>query len=115
MCDHVIVMSAKTSAALCAGLRDGGMSEDRIHVVDTLDEATALLQRLSQPGDVVLFANDLPDTYLPAARGSTRQSGHSGVAWGIIGPAPCGLNVSLHVSACVDALSPTAPSTPREH
>jgi UDP-N-acetylmuramoyl-tripeptide--D-alanyl-D-alanine ligase len=70
VCEHVMVMSAKTSAALCEGLREGGLSEDRIHVVDTLDEATALLQRLSQPGDVVLFANDLPDTYLPAARGS---------------------------------------------
>jgi UDP-N-acetylmuramoyl-tripeptide--D-alanyl-D-alanine ligase len=68
VCDHVIVMSAKTSVALCTGLRDGGMSEDRIHVVDTLDEATALLQRLSRPGDVVLFANDLPDTYLPVTR-----------------------------------------------
>jgi UDP-N-acetylmuramoyl-tripeptide--D-alanyl-D-alanine ligase len=68
VCDHVIVMSAKTSDALCAGLRAGGMSEDRIHVVSTLEDATMLLQRLSQPGDVVLFANDLPDTYLPAAR-----------------------------------------------
>jgi UDP-N-acetylmuramoyl-tripeptide--D-alanyl-D-alanine ligase len=68
VCDHVIVMSAKTSAALCAGLRDGGMSEDRIHVVETLDAATSLLQSLSRPGDVVLFANDLPDTYLPVAR-----------------------------------------------
>ena len=67
VCDHVIVMSAKTSAALCAGLRDGGMSEDHIHVVETLDEATRLLQSLSRPGDVVLFANDLPDTYLPAS------------------------------------------------
>jgi UDP-N-acetylmuramoyl-tripeptide--D-alanyl-D-alanine ligase len=68
VCDHVIVMSARTSGALCAGLRDGGMSDDRIHVVDSLDEATAVLQRLSKPGDVVLFANDLPDTYLPAPR-----------------------------------------------
>ncbi|MGD0194946.1 MAG: UDP-N-acetylmuramoyl-tripeptide--D-alanyl-D-alanine ligase [Candidatus Dormibacteria bacterium] len=68
VCDHVIVMSAKTSAALCAGLRDGGLSEDRIHVVDTLADATAVLQTLAVPGDVVLFANDLPDTYLPAAR-----------------------------------------------
>jgi UDP-N-acetylmuramoyl-tripeptide--D-alanyl-D-alanine ligase len=67
VCDHVIVMSAKTSASLCAGLRYGGMSEDRIHVVDTLDDATRLLQSLSRPGDVVLFANDLPDTYLPVA------------------------------------------------
>jgi UDP-N-acetylmuramoyl-tripeptide--D-alanyl-D-alanine ligase len=68
VCDHVIVMSAKTTVALCAGLRAGGMSEDRIHVVDTLDDATRLLQSLSHPGDVVLFANDLPDTYLPVAR-----------------------------------------------
>ena len=68
VCGHVIVMSAKTSAALCAGLRDGGMGEDRIHVVDTLAEATEVLQRLSKPGDVVLFANDLPDTYMPATR-----------------------------------------------
>jgi UDP-N-acetylmuramoyl-tripeptide--D-alanyl-D-alanine ligase len=68
VCDHVIVMSARTSAALCAGLRDGGMSEDRIHVVETLDDATRLLQTISRPGDVVLFANDLPDTYLPASR-----------------------------------------------
>jgi UDP-N-acetylmuramoyl-tripeptide--D-alanyl-D-alanine ligase len=68
VCDHVIVMSAKTSSALCAGLRDGGLPDDRIHVVDTLDEATRLLQTLSRPGDVVLFANDLPDTYLPVAR-----------------------------------------------
>ncbi len=67
VCDHVIVMSAKTSAALCTGLRDGGMADDRIHVVDTLDQATRLLQTLSRPGDVVLFANDLPDTYLPVA------------------------------------------------
>ncbi len=68
VCDHVIVMSAKTSAALCAGLRDGGLGEDHMHVVETLADATALLQRLSVPGDVVLFANDLPDTYLPVAR-----------------------------------------------
>ena len=43
------------------------MSDDRIHVVETLDDATRLLRTLSRPGDVVLFANDLPDTYLPVA------------------------------------------------
>jgi UDP-N-acetylmuramoyl-tripeptide--D-alanyl-D-alanine ligase len=68
VCDHVIVMSAKTSAALCAGLRDGGLREDRIHVVDSLADATAVLQTLAVPGDAVLFANDLPDTYLPVPR-----------------------------------------------
>jgi UDP-N-acetylmuramoyl-tripeptide--D-alanyl-D-alanine ligase len=49
-------------------LREGGMSDDSIHVVETLDDATRLLQSLSRPGDVVLFANDLPDTYMPVAR-----------------------------------------------
>ena len=68
VCDHVIVMSAKTTDALLAGLRAGGLGDDRIHVVDTLDDATKLLQSLALPGDVVLFANDLPDTYLPVAR-----------------------------------------------
>jgi len=68
VCDHVIVMSARTSDALCAGLRDGGLGEDRIHVAATLEEATTVLQSLSRPGDVVLFANDLPDTYLPGTR-----------------------------------------------
>ena len=67
VCDEVIVMSAKTGgAALVAGLRDGGMSDDRIHVVETLDDATRLLQTLSRPGDVVLFANDLRIPIFPS-------------------------------------------------
>ena len=70
VCDHVIVMSARTSGALRGGLREGGLGDDRVHLVDTLDEATAVLQTFARPGDVVLFANDLPDTYLPAARGA---------------------------------------------
>jgi UDP-N-acetylmuramoyl-tripeptide--D-alanyl-D-alanine ligase len=70
VCDHVVVMSAKTSAALVDGLRSAGMHEDHIHVVASLDEATAMLVSLSKPGDVVLFANDLPDTYLPVGRGA---------------------------------------------
>jgi hypothetical protein len=32
--------------------------------VQTLPEVTATLSRVAGPGDVVLFANDLPDTYL---------------------------------------------------
>lgn len=64
ICDHVIVMRAATTDALVDGLQLGGMAADRLHVVDTLDEATAVIATLTSPGDVVLFANDLPDSYL---------------------------------------------------
>ncbi|HWW10251.1 MAG TPA: UDP-N-acetylmuramoyl-tripeptide--D-alanyl-D-alanine ligase [Candidatus Acidoferrales bacterium] len=66
VCSDVIVMEARPAAALLAGLRAGGLDEAHIHLVRSLAEATALIGRLSRPGDVVLFANDLPDTYLPS-------------------------------------------------
>jgi UDP-N-acetylmuramoyl-tripeptide--D-alanyl-D-alanine ligase len=66
VCSEVIVMDARPAAALCAGLRAGGLAAQHIHVVRSLDDATALLRQLTRAGDVVLFANDLPDTYLPS-------------------------------------------------
>jgi UDP-N-acetylmuramoyl-tripeptide--D-alanyl-D-alanine ligase len=67
VCDHVIVMDARPARALREGLRAAGMAEDRIHVVRSLAEATAVIGRIAVAGDAVLFANDLPDTYLGAA------------------------------------------------
>jgi hypothetical protein len=73
----VIVMDARPGRSLRQGLRDGGMTEDHVHVVRSLAEATALIGRLASAGDAVLFANDLPDTYLGAAqpaRGDARKA-----------------------------------------
>jgi UDP-N-acetylmuramoyl-tripeptide--D-alanyl-D-alanine ligase len=67
VCDHVIVMDARPGRALREGLRAGGMADDHVHVVRTLAEATAVIGRIAGAGDAVLFANDLPDTYLGAA------------------------------------------------
>jgi UDP-N-acetylmuramoyl-tripeptide--D-alanyl-D-alanine ligase len=67
VCDHVIVMDARPARALREGLRAGGMPDDRVHVVRSLAEATAVIGRVATAGDAVLFANDLPDTYLGAA------------------------------------------------
>jgi UDP-N-acetylmuramoyl-tripeptide--D-alanyl-D-alanine ligase len=67
VCDHVIVMEARPSRALRDGLRAAGMPDDRVHVVRSLAEATAVIGRIAAAGDAVLFANDLPDTYLGAA------------------------------------------------
>ncbi len=67
VCDHVIVMDARPGRALREGLRSGGLPDDRVHVVRSLAEATAVIGRIAGAGDAVLFANDLPDTYLGAA------------------------------------------------
>ena len=67
VCDQVIVVRARPAAALCAGLRAGGLAPERLHVAADLQEASALIARLARPGDTVLFANDLPDTYLAAS------------------------------------------------
>jgi UDP-N-acetylmuramoyl-tripeptide--D-alanyl-D-alanine ligase len=67
VCDHVIVMDARPARALREGLRAGGMADDHVHVVRSLAEATAVIGRIAAAGDAVLFANDLPDTYLGAA------------------------------------------------
>lgn len=64
VCDHVIVVDARPGRALREGLHAGGMADDRVHVVRSLEEATAVVGRVAVAGDAVLFANDLPDTYL---------------------------------------------------
>jgi len=64
VCDRVLLVGAVHTRPILAGLHAAGFSGDRIHVMETLDEVTATLRTVLQPGDVVLFANDLPDTYL---------------------------------------------------
>ena len=67
VCDHVIVMDARPGRALREGLRAGGLADDHVHVVRSLAQATEVIGRIAGAGDAVLFANDLPDTYLGAA------------------------------------------------
>ncbi len=67
VCDHVIVMDARPARALREGLRAGGMPDAHVHLVRSLGQATEVIGRLAGAGDAVLFANDLPDTYLGAA------------------------------------------------
>jgi pimeloyl-ACP methyl ester carboxylesterase len=63
VCDHVIVVGRERAGPIVAGLREGGLAAERVHVVGSLGEATAKLGSVVGPGDVVLFENDLPDTY----------------------------------------------------
>lgn len=63
VCDYIILVGRRRTAAIAEGARQAGFSADRLHVVGSLEEATAKLGQLVRPGDVVLFENDLPDQY----------------------------------------------------
>lgn len=64
VCDDVILVGERQTRPIADGLRAGGLAPEHIHIVETLDEVTALLTRIGGPGAVALFANDLPDTYV---------------------------------------------------
>jgi UDP-N-acetylmuramoyl-tripeptide--D-alanyl-D-alanine ligase len=63
VCDYVILVGRRRTAAIAEGARAAGLPADRLFVVPSLKEATAQLGRLVSAGDVVLFENDLPDQY----------------------------------------------------
>ncbi len=63
VCDLVILVGRSRTAPIRQGLQSAGMDGESVHVVDDIHEATDVLGRLTRSGDVVLFENDLPDTY----------------------------------------------------
>ncbi len=62
-CDAVILIGRKRTEAIHRGLKKKAFNEDDLYVVNSLSEATEVLKTLTRAGDVVLFENDLPDTY----------------------------------------------------
>ena len=67
VCDTVVLVGPARTAPILAGLRAATFPAEHVVVVASLAEATARLATLLGPGDVVLFENDLPDTYDEAA------------------------------------------------
>lgn len=61
--DYVIINGTTNYESLLAGLKEGNMPEEKILRAGSLQQATAILSGIAKPGDVVLFENDLPDTY----------------------------------------------------
>jgi len=62
-CDLAILVGAARTDPIREGMLAAGMDPSAVHVVRDIIEATALLARTTRAGDVVLFENDLPDTY----------------------------------------------------
>ena len=61
--DYVIINGTTNYEAIFAGLKEGGMPEDKIFRAGGLKQAVTILADITEPGDVVLFENDLPDNY----------------------------------------------------
>lgn len=61
--DVAILVGKKHTQPIADGLLEGGFPAENLHIVGSLEEATALLRQLGKPGDVALFENDLPDHY----------------------------------------------------
>ncbi|MEY8415837.1 UDP-N-acetylmuramoyl-tripeptide--D-alanyl-D-alanine ligase [Tissierella praeacuta] len=63
VCDYVILIGERRTEPIYNGLMEVNYNKDNIFIVNTLNEATAQIQKLAKPKDIVLFENDLPDNY----------------------------------------------------
>ena len=62
-CDYAIVVNATNRDAIKSGIEEGGMTEDKYFLADSLNHAHAHLAQILKAGDVVLYENDLPDNF----------------------------------------------------
>jgi UDP-N-acetylmuramoyl-tripeptide--D-alanyl-D-alanine ligase len=64
VCTHVILVGPRQSAEIAVGLKEAGYPSSQLTVAKNLDEAQRRLPEVAGEGSVVLFENDLPDSYL---------------------------------------------------
>ncbi|MTI46955.1 MAG: UDP-N-acetylmuramoyl-tripeptide--D-alanyl-D-alanine ligase [Firmicutes bacterium] len=62
-CDYIILVGKKKTKPIYEGIMEEGFSKDKVFVVNSIDDATKTLQTFVKPKDIVLFENDLPDTF----------------------------------------------------
>lgn len=63
VCDYVILIGEKRTRPIYDGIMEENYNKDNIFIAKDLDEATAYIQKVARPKDIVLFENDLPDNY----------------------------------------------------
>lgn len=61
--DVAIVVGLHNRDAIVEGIRSTDFPEEKLHTVDSFNEAQTLLARILRKGDTVLYENDLPDTF----------------------------------------------------
>lgn len=63
VCDYAILIGVNRTKPIYEGLMEVNYNEDNIFVVNSLEEATGIIQKIAKPKDIILFENDLPDNY----------------------------------------------------
>ena len=61
--DKALIVNRYNRQAIVDGLKEGGFKEEDMYCVDSLDQAVQKLASICSSGDVVLYENDLPDTF----------------------------------------------------
>ncbi|PTQ99446.1 UDP-N-acetylmuramoyl-tripeptide--D-alanyl-D-alanine ligase [Mucilaginibacter yixingensis] len=62
-CDYVVVVAKTNSAAILKGLKNKNYPDEQIYMAQNFKDATGHLGTMVKAGDVLLYENDLPDTY----------------------------------------------------
>ena len=63
VCDIVILVGKLRTQPIYDGLIQSGFSISNIYVVNSTNESTELIKKITKNGDIILYENDLPDTY----------------------------------------------------
>ncbi len=61
--DVAIIVGHYNRDAILEGIADGKMDDKNVYAVDSFAQAQQQLHKIARPGDVVLYENDLPDTF----------------------------------------------------
>ena len=61
--DVAIVVGLYNRVPILEGLARGKMPEEKVYACDTFVQAQEILHKIARAGDVVLYENDLPDTF----------------------------------------------------
>ncbi len=61
--DYAILVGPKQTLPIQEGLKNKNYPEDRLYIARNLTDANQHLMKIAKAGDVVLYENDLPDTY----------------------------------------------------
>ena len=62
-CDIAIVVNKTNREAIVEGIESEEFAKENLFIADSFAEATALLTPMLRSGDVVLYENDLPDSF----------------------------------------------------
>ncbi len=61
--DYVLLVGKRRTMPIYKGLEDADYNMENVYQLKNLKEATQLLAKMNKAGDVILFENDLPDSY----------------------------------------------------